>query len=84
MMHEEGVGTEKNVGEARRLLEIAASQGHIFAKRQLGRLFLSGSLGLPYIPKGIWMLLISIPFELIAISVRGDWKDPAFEERMLA
>jgi TPR repeat protein len=83
MMYMEGLGTKRNLDECRRLLDIAIANGHLFAKRDLARLYMSGSFGVLNIPKGFGMVL-SLIFEMIAITISGKFKNPGFEDRTLA
>jgi uncharacterized protein len=83
MMYGEGLGTRKDLNECRRLLNIAASEGHLFAKRDLAVRYLCGSFGVVDIPKGIWMMA-SLISEMIVITISRKWKIPGFEDRTLA
>jgi TPR repeat protein len=83
MMYKEGLGTKRDLNECRRLLEVAVSEGHLFAKRDLAWLCMTGAFGARKIPKGIWMA-ISLMSNLIMITISGEWRKPAFEDRTLA
>lgn len=83
MMYMEGLGTRKNLDECRRLLARATADGHLFAKRDLAGLYIRGTFGVPNVMKGLSMLL-SLTFELIVFTIRSGWRNPGFEERILA
>jgi hypothetical protein len=52
-LYKRGEGTEKNVSEYKRLLELASSKKHIVAKRDLAVLLLSGQFGLTAAGRGL-------------------------------
>jgi TPR repeat protein len=83
MMYWKGLGTRKDINECRNLLNIAASKGHLFAKRALALLYISGSLGVLKIHYGAWMLT-SLAFDLVKISITREFKNPGFDDRTLA
>jgi TPR repeat protein len=83
MMYEEGLGTRKDLIECRRLLNIAVADGHLYAKRDLAGLYMKGTFGVLNIFKGLWMIL-SLIFDLIAITISRKWQNSAFEDRILA
>ena len=56
----EGKPVPKNADRAKRLLEIASGQGHVFALRSLASLYLSGEFGLLKIAYGVWLWGISV------------------------
>lgn len=82
-MYEEGLGTTKDINQCRNLLIIAASKGHLFAKRALALLYINGSLGVRKIPYGVWML-VSLVFDIVKITIKREFKNPGFDERTLA
>jgi len=83
MMHCEGLGTQEDIGECRKLLLVAVSKGHLFAKRDLATLYIKGSFGLVNIPRGIYMLS-SLILNLFTINIKREWKSEAFDDRILA
>ncbi|SEP50019.1 Sel1 repeat-containing protein [Rhodospirillales bacterium URHD0017] len=52
-LYKRGEGTEKNLSEYKRLLELASSKKHIVAKRDLAVLLLSGQFGLTAAGRGL-------------------------------
>ena len=83
MMYKDGLGTTKDINECRNLLNIAVSKGHLFAKRDLAGLYISGSLGVLQIPYGVWML-ISLLIDMVKITITREFKTAGFEDRTLA
>lgn len=51
-MYMDGQGVEKDLSKARSLFEKASMAGHVFAKRTLAKLLLSGQFGLLNVFKG--------------------------------
>src|SRR5262245_44785590 len=70
MMHHDGLGTSQDIDRCRALLEIAASRGHLFAKRDLATLFIRGRFGLISVMRGI-SLLVSLLFSVIAFCAKS-------------
>lgn len=70
-MYLEGTGCEKNLGEALNLFEKASKQGHVFAKRSLAGMYLSGKYGLVNVINGILLF-----FSAIKSSFMINMKDP--------
>jgi uncharacterized protein len=60
MMHLGGTGVEQNTGKARDLLERASALGHIFAKRNLAFLLITGRYGLREFLRGVGLFLLTI------------------------
>lgn len=83
MMYKDGLGTRKDINQCRNLLNIAASKGNLFAKRDLAGLYITGSLGVLMIPYGVSML-ISLAFDLAKITITREFKNPGFDDRTLA
>jgi TPR repeat protein len=83
MMYGDGLGVNKNQLECRRLLEIAVSRGHLFAKRDLASLYTSGAFGWGSVLRGV-SISFSLLIEMIKITIRGGWKAEGFEDRILA
>lgn len=83
MMHNGGQGTSINIAIARDLLELAANSGHLFAKRDLARLYISGIFGVKKAVFG-YMMLFCLAFDMIHIAIAGDWRKKGFEDRILA
>jgi len=85
-MYRRGLGTVQDIGRCRTLLEVAASRGHFFAKRDLATLYMRGRFGLMMIIPGILMLL-SVFIEAVAFCVKSvgrDWEEFTYNERVLA
>lgn len=82
-MHASGAGTSKDVSQAETLLKIAASAGHLFAKRDLGTLYLKGELGFLLIPYGA-VTIMSLLLDMARMLLRKEWKVAGFEERISA
>ena len=55
-LYARGKGVEKDAREARRILEAAASQGHMLATRDLAHLLMSGRFGLKNMVEGVKLL----------------------------
>lgn len=83
LMYKHGLGVTKDTGECRRLLRMAQSRGHLFAKRDLSGMYMTGSLGLSRVPQGIFMFL-SLIADLIVVTAKRDWDNPRTEDRILA
>lgn len=83
MMYKDGLGTTRDINQCRNLLHIAVSKCHLFAKRDLAGLYITGSLGALKIPHGVWML-ISLAFDLVKITTTREFNSPGFDERTLA
>lgn len=50
----------KRLNEARPLLELAQDRGHIWARRDLARLYMRGAFGMDQIPRGIWLFVTGL------------------------
>jgi hypothetical protein len=83
MMYKDGLGTQKAISTSVTLLGVAASKGHLFAKRDLAGLYLSGAVGIWNIPRGI-AIFTSLIGDLVRITISGEWRNPAIEEKILA
>jgi hypothetical protein len=59
-MYLNGEGVEADRDKAKELWERAAAKGHIWAKRHLAGLFLSGAYGVTEMPRGLRLLLSAI------------------------
>jgi uncharacterized protein len=59
-MYHHGIGTEKDLTLAKRLLEKAAAQGHVFAMRELAGMLSRGGYGLLQVPRGLYLFIKSI------------------------
>jgi len=67
-----GEGVPTDTAKARDLLEGAVSQGHIFSKRNLGTLLMSGRFGGKHIVRGFFLFLGGLKDAVIVIP-----KDPS-------
>ena len=56
----EGRGRQANLESALKLLALASGGGHVFARRTMATLYLSGKFGLLQFPRGIWLLVSSV------------------------
>ena len=86
MLHHDGLGTSTDINRCRTLLELAASRGHLFAKRDLATLFLRGRFGPLLMMRGISMLA-SLLFNVIGFCAKSLRRGPQaviFDERVLA
>ena len=82
-MYQRGEAVPQNISEYRRLLEIAHSKGHIFAKRDLAALLLTGEFGIASAIRGA-MMLLSL-WSSIALLIRKAIKPGStFDDRVLA
>jgi TPR repeat protein len=80
-MHQDGLGTKKDIIRSRQLLELAAAQGHIFAKRDLAILYLNGTYG----RKSVWrgaLLLAPVIWDIFALLVQAIRVGPIVDHRM--
>jgi TPR repeat protein len=82
-MYKEGLGAAKDANECRRLLSVAQSRGHLFAKRDLSGMYMGGSFGISQIPTGI-LMFFSLVADVVVITAKRDWDNPRIEERVLA
>lgn len=83
MMYKDGLGMQKAVSTSVALLSEADSKGHLFAKRDLAGLYMSGAAGILNIPPG-FAIFMSLIGDLVRITINGEWRNPAFEEKTLA
>jgi len=83
MMYKDGKGTSVDLNESRRLLESAVAKGHLFAKRDLGTLYISGKMGIQAIPKG-FLMIVSLFFDMIVITFRERNTISEFDERVIS
>jgi len=60
LMELRGQGGPANLTIARDLLEKAVARGHVFSKRNLGLLLMTGQFGLYQVVRGAFLLLASI------------------------
>jgi len=81
-MHQSGKGVARDTSEYRRLLELAYSKGHIFAKRDLAGLLLTGKFGFASAVRGA-MLLLSL-WPNIALLIWMAVKRSPLDDRVLA
>jgi len=84
-MSQVGEGAPQDISEYRRLLEMARAKRHIFAKRDLAGLLLTGRFGLAQALRGA-MMLLSL-WSDVAFLVRKTIKGKSifeFDERVLA
>jgi uncharacterized protein len=73
-MYMSGDGVPINLQEARRLLESAASQGHVFAKRNLASLLMKGHFGILQVPRGVFLFLSGLG-DLVRLAPRDRLND---------
>jgi TPR repeat protein len=64
-MYLEGTGCEKNQVEALNLFKKASKQGHVFAKRSLAGMYLSGKYGLVNIINGLFLFFSALKSSFI-------------------
>lgn len=83
LMYKEGFGVSKDKYECRRLLNLALSQGHLFAKRDLSGMYMTGSFSVAGVPQGV-LLFMSLIADLIAVTAKRDWNNPRTQDRILA
>ena len=69
-IYRHGIGVDRQPERARSLFELAAAQGHLFAKREFAKLYLLGHSGLSGVPHGI-RLFIRYLKELIKAVPKG-------------
>lgn len=69
-----GIGVDKNISLAKIFFEAAARLGHVFAKRKLSGLLLSGKYGFPGAIRGVLLLTSSI-FGVIIVGMRDPSSD---------
>jgi len=82
-MYQRGEGVAKNASEYRRLLEVARSKGHIFAKRDLAGLLITGKFGIASAGQGL-MMLLSLWLDVGVIVGNALGRGSTFDERVLA
>jgi uncharacterized protein len=83
MMYGDGAGVTRDLAKCRSLLLRAIASRHLFAKRDLGTMYMRGAFGAAAIPKGILMLL-SMAWELLLITVRTGNSISEFDDRVIA
>ena len=57
IMYRDGEGVEKNIDKAKDFFERASALGHVFSKRNLGALLLSGHFGTFKILRGLYLFI---------------------------
>jgi len=73
LMHLKGIGVEKNRDKARELFEKASSLGHVFAKRNLAILLMTGRYGASQFVRGLTLFVTGIKHLLaVVVSDRYD------------
>ncbi len=77
-----GDGVVKDLNKARELWEYAAGRGHLFAKGDLSRLYLSGAFGLFATLRGL-MLFASGIKDLLVSGILGLLRGDPLDERMM-
>ena len=83
-MYEAGEGAPQDISEYRRLLEMARSKRHIFAKRDLAGLLLTGRFGVAQALRGA-MMLLSLWSDVAFVTGKAIKGEPIFDdERVLA
>jgi hypothetical protein len=82
-MYQVGEGAPQDISEYRRLLEMARSKRHIFAKRDLAGLLLTGRFGLAQALRGA-MMLLSLWSDVAFIVGKAIKRESMFDERVLA
>jgi len=82
-MYHHGEGVAKDISEYKRLLEAARSKGHIFAKRDLAALLITGKFGIASAGRGL-MMLLSLWLDVGAIVGNAMRRGSTFDERVLA
>jgi TPR repeat protein len=85
IMYREGLGTPQDINRCRILLEVAASRGHLVAKRDLATIFIRGGYGPILVMRGI-LMLFNLFFGLMVLLARGVRHGEAvlLDERVLA
>jgi TPR repeat protein len=83
MMYKDGRGTNKNITAARDLLELAARHGHLFAKRDLASLHISGVFGRKKAIVG-FLMLFRLALDIVCIAILGSWRRVGFEDTIMA
>ena len=78
-----GLGVRQDLAISRRLLEAAAAQGHLFSKRDLAGLYLSGAFGITSTLCGLY-LLVQLLVQVILLTPSMAKNDPFEDERVLA
>lgn len=56
-MYLEGVGVAKDLDKARFLFQKSADHGHVFARRSLAAMYMSGKYGITCFFKGLWLFI---------------------------
>ena len=69
-LHRDGKGTMKDAEITRVLFEQATAQGHLYATRDLARMYTLGTYGLKYFSRGIYLFTLLI-FRLLSFLVRS-------------
>jgi TPR repeat protein len=82
-MYQHGEGVAENSAEYRRLLELAYSRGHIFSKRDLGALLLTGGFGVASAIRGL-LILLSLWSDIGLLIWKAVKPGSTFDERILA
>jgi TPR repeat protein len=80
-MYKNGSGIRKDTEQAMTYLSIANSQEHLFAKRDLALIYISGGRGVGKRLHGLFMLL-SLTWKLVTITIRRDFRQPSFQRRV--
>ena len=83
-MYQVGEGAPQDISEYKRLLEMARSKRHIFAKRDLARLLLTGRFGFAQALRGATMLLSLWTFDVAFLVGKAIKGESTFDERVLA
>jgi len=74
LMHLRAKGMPADPTRARDLLEMAAAQGHVFSKRNLGLLLIKGPFGILQTFRGVLLLLVSVK-DVLVIAPRDHLSD---------
>jgi len=82
MMYRDGSGTKTDIDRCRMLLEEATSKGHIFAKRDLATLYISGSFGPKLVFRG-FALLATLARDVAGLLVSAIRHGPVIDNRLL-
>jgi TPR repeat protein len=82
-LYQAGEGVPKNIAEYKRLLEIARSKGHVFAKRDLATVLLTGQFGIMPAVRGAIMLL-TLWFDVAHLIWKAVRPGSTFDDRILA
>jgi uncharacterized protein len=69
LMYLRGEGVPRDAAKARDLLEGAVAQGHVFSKRNLGKLLMSGRFGRKHMVRGFFLFVAALTDVLIVTPI---------------